>query len=186
MRIFLGILLLICSQNLFGQNDSIIIWNSDYQLKVSDFKGELDESIRTNQFSLVPSAVSYIGYTVKYEYKKNKLLASVETYFNRNESFYRDSLPSSLLEHEQCHFNIMELYVRKMRKEISTSYKNGFTSKEKYDQIIDSVIVECDKYNDKFDFETYYGSIESTQNEWIIKVKSELNELNEFKHSEVN
>ncbi len=181
MRILLFITLIICSQQLIGQNDSIIFWDEDNKLTKSDFKGSVIDSIKTKQFGITPTAVSFIGLSIIYKHVQGNLQVSIKSYFDRNKSFYRDSIGKSTLDHEQCHFDISELYVRKMRKKISNLKRKNIYTEKAFNAVIDSLNVERYKYNDKFDFDTFYGSIESVQNEWIERIQSELNELSDFK-----
>ncbi|MBN2571718.1 MAG: hypothetical protein JXA68_06285 [Ignavibacteriales bacterium] len=182
MKVFISLLLILNSTLLVGQSDSILFWNKDYSLTVNDFEGEINDSIMTKQFSITPSAVSYIGISTEYKYHDGKLNVIIKTYFNRNKSFCRDSLIQSILEHEQCHFNISELYARKMRREILKLQIKSIYSNQKFDEVIDSLNIECVKYNDLFDYETFYGGIESEQKKWIENVNKELDKLNEYEN----
>lgn len=181
MKIFFSLLLILCSSYLFGQSESKIIWDEDYKLREADFQGSVIDSIKTKQFEIIPTAVSYIGLSINYKYVQGNLQVLIKTFFDRYKSFYRDSIGKSTLNHEQCHFDISELYVRKMRREIQVLQSKGVFAIKKYEAVIDSINLENHKYNDQFDFDTFYGSIESVQNEWIEKVQLELNELSEFR-----
>src|SRR5690242_9054287 len=88
-----------------------IHWRPTYQLKWNDFKAAPDKSAPFA--AQTDCSISYA-----YTFQNNVFSVSVISYFNRNRSWAKNKTTSdsSLLKHEQGHFNINELFARKMRQ----------------------------------------------------------------------
>ena len=180
MRLYCFLGLLIFFFNCFSQKNELI-WDSDLKLKWSDFRGSVNDTILTSN-SMEPNAVSFIGFSLQYLTKNNRLELIIKTYFDMNESYYRDTLQAKLLEHEQCHFDIAELYVRKMRRSIKLLQQKGIFDRAKFSKIIDSLDVARMDENRQFDEDTFYGTFLADQEKWVTKIKEELLELKEYSY----
>ncbi|MGJ8734513.1 MAG: DUF922 domain-containing protein, partial [Cellulophaga sp.] len=75
--------------------------------------------------------------------------------------------------HEQIHFDIAELYARKMREKLSKVVPSSNTYKQAR-AIYTSVNKELDAYQDLYDKETNYSRDLEKQLFWQEKVKKEL------------
>jgi hypothetical protein len=84
------------------------------------------------------------------------------------------------LEHEQLHFNVTELYARKIRKRLKELLAKSETSEKEINSLINKLFEERDEYNEKLDDETSFGTDREKQAEWKKKVDLELNALNLF------
>jgi len=158
-----------------GQNANSICWSEDVKLTWSDFQGKPDTS---GVFVNMKAATSY-------QLKKlfyldgglpNYQIANV---FHKQSSWTRDT-SKLLLSHEQLHFDISELYARKIRKGISELRMKGTIEKEKYLELIKENFEELDVYQDKYDKGTRHGAIDILQEEWNVKVKKELDLLKKY------
>ena len=84
---------------------------------------------------------------------------------------------SYLLKHEQLHFDIAELFCRKINLKFRELQSNNIKNFDTYQNAYSSLWNECRKYQKEYDFETYHGFFKDTNNEWILKIKSELNNI---------
>jgi hypothetical protein len=105
---------------------------------------------------------------------------NVATLFIKSDSWITDTLNHVVLEHENIHFDIGELYARKMRKELHALLMEGIINHEIYGMKIDSLFKEVEAYQDLYDQETFYGQIKSMQQLWKDRIANELKQLEDF------
>jgi hypothetical protein len=177
--LFVSILsVLLLSQFIWIQNNGInerIQWDKNRPLTWKDFKGEPDSMLKNKYL-----AISWCGIQTSYALSKNKdsLLVGLKAHFNTKLSWVvTKSSSKNLLNHEQTHFNIVELYARKLRKVISTEK----VYKKKISESIDKLFYDNDKlknqYQNLYDKETNLSRNKVKQKEWEKKVAKELLEL---------
>ncbi len=155
-----------------------IIWSTDRKLKISDFKG----SILNRPF--LASTSSEIKYKFSSKPFSKIALFKVETSFNCVVSYFKlDNDSLNTLEHEQLHFNITELYARKLTKRIK---EEVLTAKElpiKCEKIFREITQETYVEQDKYDSETY--SDRTKQGVWNAKIAKELEKYSAFEKKEI-
>jgi hypothetical protein len=86
-----------------------IIWNAQRRLELKDFKG----TIENRPFE----AATYSGIKYYARALHGKIIINVEAQFNCLNSYFKGSNDvEDVLEHEQGHFDMTEIYARKLRK----------------------------------------------------------------------
>lgn len=91
----------------------VLTWNQHPTLSWSDFKG------RPRRIAGEPSAVTDTGFRVQLECHEAVLDIRIQVEFYTASSWVKPLRKSpELLRHEQGHFDLTELYARKMRKAI--------------------------------------------------------------------
>ena len=165
------------SSDLRSQNsDSIKCWSNEDKLKWSDFKGKIPD----NEDSSYLSAGT--GYRlIAVPFKKNDLLSyNIKLVFRKYESWTTDTA-KYLLAHEQLHFNIAELYARKLRKAIQDVSKiNRNPTEEVFKTVIQKLYLKNSDMQRKYDEETIHGIITESQIEWEKKISLELKKLEKY------
>lgn len=158
------IILFICNSEIFSQSNKIC-WDENRKLTWDDFTVIRGES--APKFS----ALSFCGI------KANLKLNLVVSYLIKDKSWVILSKKSklNLLEHEKLHFDIVELFARKMRREF------GISNEDDIEKIYDCNMLILDEFQDRYDSETNHGIIDSEQNCWIEYVKDELKKLDNYK-----
>lgn len=149
-----------------------IPWHSNYKLKWSDFKGE-----SPNYGGFEEKEAGCAAELLIEGYYENGPKFKVTNNFNAIRSFTKDTTSISLLRHEQIHFDIAEIYCRKIRKGISELEKSPQTSLDDYTRLIKALLKERNEYDSKYDLETNHGVHGIKQLEWREKVDKELAEL---------
>ncbi|GIV30421.1 MAG: hypothetical protein KatS3mg028_1487 [Bacteroidia bacterium] len=169
----IGILLIFCCTVVNAQNKDTIVWSKGYKLTWEDFKGR-------PKSSSTAGAITNSGISANYTYENGKITFRIIAKFNRKKSWVKpnDKILSTL-EHEQLHFDITELYVRKLKKKLSeTKFKsNPEKIKKQFYRIYDEINKELNYYQDLYDKETTNPRDEAKQEEWKEKVARELEEL---------
>ena len=149
-------------------------WQPFNPLKWEDFKGSRPDQYHGDAGSMVKiKAVPY--------FVKKRIKYDVYTLFNKTKSWALAQSPQ-LLAHEQLHFDIAELYARKIRKRIlQLSREPGKKSDLKiYNNEIRKLLKESNEFDRLYDIETLHGSLPKKQKEWQNKVKNSLSALKDF------
>ena len=154
-------------------DDSIIPWEASC-LKWTDFKN----TPPLNQKLIVASTYSGIKWSGK-AYNDDTIQFNIVSNFYQKKSWTRTRDSLTLL-HEQKHFDITELFARKVRKYILNSILISKEILKVYGKIQSIVKLE-QNYQKLYDKETNHGNNTRKQLEWNIKIGNELVELDEYK-----
>lgn len=150
-----------------------IAWNEYYNLSWENFKGH-------------PANGSFgnAGTAVKIQakpYKSGKNIHyKVYALFDKNKSWATDTSPE-LLSHEQLHFDIAELYARKIRKKVAELSARNEKDLKKYNGAIQKILEESNQADRQYDIETLHGAIKDKQEKWHAKIKHDLKLLEAYK-----
>lgn len=151
-----------------------IYWTDDGRITWNDFQA--DPPRRSDH-----SAFAVTGLEITYERVGSKLSFEVKAYFNKKESWKKDSsLSEYLLKHEQLHFDIAELAARRLRKDISNCRFTAKNYKRKYAELKEKgerFFAECQA---RYDRDSDHSKNDEKQRFWIQKVNKELSELGEY------
>ncbi|MFN3446408.1 MAG: DUF922 domain-containing protein [Bacteroidia bacterium] len=110
----------------------------------------------------------------------------IEAIIVKSKSFIRDSSLYAL-NHEQMHFNITEIFARKLRMRLTKlNFAKVSNMQKKLQEQYDKIGAELSAYQDSYDRETEHGQNPAKQKIWNEKIMLELTELNEFESTEVN
>ena len=148
-------------------------WNEFYKLQWHDFQGEPDEQ------SVADAATSF-SINAKPFLVKKEVHYDVVAVFNRDKSWVRDK-SSSLLAHEHLHFDIAELYARKIRKKISELKDRGIEDIKVFNASIQELLQESNEVDRQYDLETLHGALSKKQETWRKNVKEELAQLRDYR-----
>lgn len=152
-------------------NAQLVKWDTNRPLVWSDFVGGVDENIHHDAFTHC---------TINYSYhwtKRNgqyQFTFTIKSGFDPQTSWCRPGKQTDLtLKHEQLHFDIHELYARKISMALNQfAYTDNF--KNETEGIFRNLLKECQAMQDKYDEETNHSRIKDKQLEWEAKIKEEL------------
>jgi hypothetical protein len=151
-----------------------IPWQQHQPLTWNDFKG------RPRRNTGEPSAVTDTGFRAQLECRADALDIRVAAEFYPNSSWVKIPRKSiELLHHEQGHFDLTELYARKMRKAIRDS-KLGCEAEAAGKKILAQLDREWEKAEKQYDAATSDGTDPVQQKEASEKIAQELAELSRF------
>lgn len=105
-------------------------------------------------------------------------------FFDMEESWvvYKEK---SVLNHERGHFNITELYARKLRKKISETTFNSENYRHELWALYKEYDDLMDKYQDRYDNETESSMDTPKQKAWEAQLKKDLEEMDAYKNPQV-
>lgn len=153
------------------QDYETISWSSENKLTWKDFKGEAPSNDRA-------AATTASG--ISYQFSTNSIDGEIEldykvsTFFYPNKSWYQPHLCDSVvLSHEQLHFDISELYARKMRSRLASS---TFTKNVKAEvkMIYKEILKELEDYQNLYDDQTNFSRDVEQQVIWNHKIEEAL------------
>ena len=174
--------------------DDFILWQENKKLKIQDFKADNKDTIKVNrqQFLGAISAIR-IEYSSFQRNKNSVPDFSIKTYFDPNESWMLLK-NDYVLQHEQIHFDLTELYARKMRKSVESLRQKNITNISIYRKKIQHWNVMKEKASNQFDADNqdYYIKIgqkilfqkNPKQEAWKKKVERELFQYSLFKNAD--
>lgn len=171
------------SLDTLSQNtDSLKCWCNKDKLKWEDFKGKIpDEENR----SYLKAASAFQLTPVRVE-KNNVLSYNIRIVFERYEAWTMDT-SNYLLAHEQLHFDIAELYARKLRKAIQDVPKTNWNpTEEVFNTIIQKLYLEFANMQAEYDKQTIHGIIAESQIKWEKKIALELKNLEKYASKHVD
>ena len=153
----------------------VIDWNKDIKLKYTDFKA----TSKDGPGFAVATTSSAFGYSIID--RGGEISGSIYVRFYCEESWWNpDFMLDEVLEHEQLHFDICELFGRKLYKEVLELRKSGKINKWSIDKIQSKYEKQYSDYQDLYDKETDHSTNGDEQRKWNKKIKKELNELSDY------
>lgn len=153
-----------------------IVWNEGRKLKWDDF-------YKKEFIGLGVTAASAIRIKFSYEVDAYLKWFSVECLFLKNESTARYDKTDYVLNHEQGHFNIGEIFARKLRKRILEARK--LITKKNYntlDSIYHAYTQTLIEGQELYDKETDYSNDSLQQRLWDIRIKKGLDSLSKYQN----
>lgn len=163
---------------IYSQNESVndsVFWSEDAKLKWSDFKGAVpfgDLGIKK-----AASSLEIVAEGVEF-YLDSIPVFKIEAIFIKTES-WTILKTEDLLKHEQGHFDITEIYARKLRKIYCELNKKKVADFNIYGQAFEKINSELHETHKFYDKEVYF--IPENQIKWSEKISNELTELEEYK-----
>ncbi|WP_394773837.1 hypothetical protein [Flavobacterium sp.] len=159
-------------------NTDTIYWSPCYKLKFEDFKQTLDS---LSDFDAISSIT--IDYDITQQNLGRITAVKVFCFFNRSNSKTK-GMDSSLLIHEQIHFDIAELYSRKLREIFSQNLKLKKTlSLQEAQAIYSKIKKNYKKISEQYDFETDFSKDIEDQLQWNKKIRADLLTLSPYRYN---
>lgn len=171
------VILIVSTTSIVGQilpekeNDTIIVWSKYRKLDWNDFQRSVHKETRGAQSDIGIDVLSIPTKNKDYKYV-------VLTYFYKLRSSTATTSPV-VLKHEQLHFDIAELFARKMRIKIELLNKKKFDI-DNYNNAIDAIYQNYYLYQEKFDKETGHSLVIENQKYWEEKIAAELKGTERF------
>ena len=170
----LTFLLLSVSLSSIGQSrdEELISWNEGKKLTWADYKG----NARTDA-DAVASTATYLG--IEYNFSNKGFGYTITCSFSKTRSWGLHKT-DYILAHEQGHFDIAEIFARKLNMQLSgyKFEKNNFKTDLK--KIYDTITSEKEKMQNDYDRETNHSINKEQQKEWLKKIEKMLNGLEEY------
>lgn len=173
-------LLLILSNSLEAQylkvdTTQFIEWSDDLYLNWKDYRFRNRQNRSGNGMALTSVKHSIRGGIIGGEPK-----FQVKVLFVKNDSWTSDSTDIVLLAHEKLHFDIAEMFGRKIRKQIMELFKQGERDMSTYNKYVRILLGDFKRFSADYDKATDHGRNLDEQRKWFEIVFSELQRLKPY------
>ena len=138
---------------------SLIEWNADRPLLWKDYA-----YIHLRREGKM--AMTSVKHTVKGYMRSGVPEFDIKVVFETNNSWTTDTTNVELLEHERLHFDIAELFRRKIQDKITLLQKDKEKSAPVYRAEIKAVLKEFNLFSRKYDKESRNGNDKEEQERW--------------------
>ncbi len=160
-------------QTTVSEKTELIDWSEKRKLTWTDFKGTPDPA--SPNAALTSSSIN-----IDFEYDQQELKFYIRCRFNTVKSWGKVKT-DYILAHEQGHFDIAELYARKMFKALKAYKYNPKTISDDINRIYQEIMTSHHQFQSAYDRETDHSRIPDKQAEWEKKINDELKALEAFK-----
>lgn len=150
----------------------MIPWETDKRLIWDDFLCE--PKIGTDA---VASTSTSLG--IAYQLTEGQLKYHITCYFNKEKSWGLMKT-DYILAHEQGHFDITEIFARRLNEALQNYQFNKKTFKKDIGQIYQSIVSEKEEYQKIYDAETDHSRNRKVQYDWLEKIDSLLAETQAY------
>lgn len=158
------------------KKNSVIVWTSNYKLKWDDFQGIKDTLFDINEESMIKTKIEVIT-----KISKEKVEFQILSYFDKEKSWTINDSSLMLLNHEQLHFDITEIFARELRKKLSSiKFISNQNLKDKVKELYHKVNLASIEYQLKYDRETNHSKNKSQQLIWNERIKDILKNTNNY------
>jgi hypothetical protein len=154
------------------RGEDLINWSATRKLTWADYKGRPDPNS-----DAAASTTTYLA--IEYNITSNAFGYKIQSRFSRTRSWGLHKT-EYILSHEQGHFDLAEVYARKLHKEMSEYRfdKNNF--KKDLKKIYDEVTEEKEEMQNRYDRETRHSINKTRQAEWLQKIEDMLREYEAY------
>ena len=166
-------MILMASAPRSGGGERYIEWRAGTKLTWDDFKGEPDTEI--SKLAMTKSKLKY-----KWGCDEDELNFIITARFDRGVSWKQGKITDHILAHEQLHFDLTELYARKMRKFLTELENPCDLSSEEMKEKMKHFLEKWDNRQKQYDRETKHSKDHQQQEAWEQMIVKELKELEEY------
>ncbi|MEM6722386.1 MAG: hypothetical protein AAF598_00035 [Bacteroidota bacterium] len=155
--------------------EEILHWEKTRKLSWADFQGFPHAGSAYQLIGALTSSGIYYDKSCVNGY----IAFDVQAYFEKHNSWVRDEARTDQhLSHEQVHFDITELYSRKITQALKEkSFK--CEQDEEFEKFMEFMLLKWRSEQINYDLATNYSHRHQEQEEWTAKVQDELSELAE-------
>lgn len=167
-------LILICllSWQSVQQQPPSIPWSETRKLGWGDFKARPDPSSAN-------AAMTNSIINIEFNFDETSLDYTINCRFDKNRSWVKvRTIP--VLQHEQGHFDIAEIYARKLAREMSGYKFNPVTVKDDVNNIYDRIMKVYQQEQQQYDQQTDFSRNKEKQAEWLNRIAADLKSLQAF------
>lgn len=154
------------------ETEELIPWSYERMLSWDDF---LCEPVRNTDAVALTSTT--LG--LSYKYNRGHLKYDINCSFSKKKSWGILKTPY-ILAHEQAHFDIAEIFARKLNRELKRYQPNLSTIRKDIGTIYNKVVEEEKAFQELYDDETSHSRKKRKQEEWLDKIDDLLEESEPF------
>lgn len=154
-------------------------WSASRPLVLADFKARP----RPGEAHAALTSATMVA---KVACRSNQFSGSVQAAFDPTRSWVRDpaALTPKLLRHEQLHFDITEMYARRLRQKLTSVRIPCAQLGPAFERLSQGIYADWEKAESQYDSDTNHGLRPAQQAQWEAQVQQQLTELAAFADKE--
>ena len=156
----------------FCQDEQFIEWSLSKKLSWDDYLAK--PSKNDDAAAITSTALSF-----EYHVRNNNMTYKISCRFSKTKSWGRYQ-SDYILKHEQGHFDITEIFARKLLKAIKEYRFDPKTYQNDLSNIYNKIMDEKEEFQSRYDNETDFSRNKLRQAEWLEKINEELDKLEEY------
>lgn len=181
IKYFVTCAFLIFSNSTITDDNSItesdrIAWDSNYQIEWKDFKAPADNSSSLDAYTMLGISLEII------QQKDGVVEMGVFGYFEKNKSWVKPNEKNEhLLLHERKHFDLCEVYRRKLIEKLESKKTYSFNNfSDEVSQSFNEIFAAYTEEQERYDHETNHSQKKEIQIEWNNFIAKELLRLKKY------
>jgi len=155
-----------------AQDNESIQWSVNKKLDWSDY-------LATPPSTSDAAAITSTSIGIEYHVRNSVFTYTVACLFSKTRSWGRFRT-DYILQHEQGHFDITEIFARKLSKELSEYKFDPGNYEHEVNSIYKKIMDEKEEYQNRYDTETDFSRNKEKQAEWLEKIRAELERTSAF------
>ncbi|MEP6793091.1 MAG: DUF922 domain-containing protein [Saprospiraceae bacterium] len=187
MKFLLSLSFVFCIFTLFAQETASIEYSPDVDFNWSIFKGKINpHHVATMGKNTAAVTVSSLNYTT--QVKGKTAVVKISALFLPFESWTRYPKlehPEEALNHEKRHFDICEIYARKLRQAIVMNHFSRTKFSSSLESLFNKITSEYRTEQNKYDRETKHSMDTEQQLKWNRSIDAQLASLSAYSSSTV-
>lgn len=152
--------------------EELLDWSSSRKLTWADYKAAPNP-----ESDAAASTTSYLGFS--YSIKNEGFSYSIESKFSKTRSWGLHKT-AYILSHEQGHFDIAEIFARKLHKKMKEYRFNRRTFQKDLKEIYQEILDEKEEMQNDYDQETNHSINKEKQAAWLLKIGKLLEEYKPY------
>lgn len=152
--------------------EDALTWSAGRKLTWSDYKASPNPKSDA-------AATTSTSLSIDYHISASEFSYTIKSWFSRSRSWGRNKT-DYILSHEQGHFDIAEIYARKLHQRMSAYRFNKNNYQKELNRIYNEVADEKAAVQKQYDRETRHSIDEVKQAEWLKKISQLLEELKDY------
>ncbi|MGQ0738193.1 MAG: DUF922 domain-containing protein [Bacteroidota bacterium] len=152
--------------------EELLDWSHSRKLTWADYKANPN-----TRSDAAASTTTYLS--ISYNISPNDFSYTIESKFSRTRSWGLHKTPY-ILSHEQGHFDIAEIFARKLHKKMSEYKFDRNTYQKELKKIYQDILNEKEEMQNDYDDETNHSINKEKQAEWLKKIAKMLEEYKEY------
>ena len=152
-----------------GQEEQLLEWSPIKRLTWNDYLAEPSSS---SDIAAITSTVLRMEYSIR----NNILSYKISCQFLKTRSWGKYKT-DYILKHEQGHFDITEIFARKLARELKEYKFNPRKYQDDLGKIYKRLMEEEEEFQHRYDIETDYSRNKERQGEWLKKIDNELSKI---------
>ena len=153
-------------------NEELLDWSHSRKLTWADYKASPNPGS-----DAAASTTTYLGIT--YNITTNDFSYAIESRFSKTRSWGLHKTPY-ILSHEQGHFDISEIFARKLNKKMREYRFDRKTYQKDLKKIYQDILDEKEEMQDEYDTETRHSINKEKQAEWLKRIAKMLEEYKDY------